>query len=55
MVDFSPPSYELYCRDFVRAIIEGRDPELTVEDALEFDAFLSAAYESARTHQPVAL
>ncbi|MCD6360633.1 MAG: Gfo/Idh/MocA family oxidoreductase [Armatimonadetes bacterium] len=55
MMNFSPPSYELYCADFVRAIIEGREPELTVDDALEFDAFLSAAYESARTHRPVAL
>jgi len=55
MINLSPPSYELYCRDFVQAIIEGRDPELTVEDALEFDAFLNAAYESARTHRAVAL
>ncbi len=55
MVNFSPPSYELYCEDFVRAILDDRDPELSVDDALEFDAFLSAAYESARTHQPINL
>ena len=31
------------------------DNAFSNDDALEFDAFLSAAYESARTHQPVAL
>jgi len=50
---FGRPSYELYLEDFVCAITEGRDPELTVEDAVDFHATLEAAYESARTHQPV--
>ncbi len=50
---FGRPSYELYVDDFVRAIREGRDPELTVADAVEFHATLEAAYESARTYRPV--
>lgn len=53
MVNFSPPSYELYCRDFVQALIAGREPELTIQDALDFDAFLAAAYQSAQSHQVV--
>lgn len=55
MVSISPPSHELYCRDFVDAIRDGREPGLTVDDALEYEAFLSAAYESARAHEPVLL
>ena len=39
--------------DFLRAIIDDRDPELTAEDALEFQRTLEAAYESAATGQPV--
>lgn len=50
---FGRPSYELYVADFVRAIIAGRDPELTVEDAVDYHATLAAAYESARTHRVV--
>jgi len=46
-------SHELYVEDFVAAILDDRDPELTIEDALDYDAFLTAALESARTHQPV--
>lgn len=44
---FGPESWRLYVDDFVRAIIDGRDPELTAEDALEFQRTLEAAYESA--------
>ncbi len=50
---FGRPSHELYVDDFVRAIGEGRDPQLTVEDALDFHATLEAAYQSARAHRPV--
>jgi len=50
---FGRPSYELYVDDFVRAIRDDREPELTVADAVEFHATLEAAYESARTHRPV--
>jgi len=50
---FGRPSYELYVDDFVRAIGDGRDPELTVEDAVHFHATLEAAYESAGTHRTV--
>ena len=55
MVNLSPPSHELYCRDFVDAIRDDREPGLTIDDALEFEAFLAAAHESARTRQPVSL
>jgi len=50
---FGAPSHELYVDDFVRAIRDDREPELTVADAVEFHATLEAAYESARTHRPV--
>ncbi len=50
---FGRASHELYVADFVSAILEDREPELTIEDALDSDAFLVAALESARTHQPV--
>lgn len=50
---FGRASHELYVADFVRAILEDREPELTIEDALDYDAFLAAALQSARTHQPV--
>ncbi|MGD9496925.1 MAG: Gfo/Idh/MocA family protein [Armatimonadota bacterium] len=51
MSAFGRPSHELYVHDFVRAIIEGRDPELTVEDAVDYHATVETAYESARTHR----
>ena len=50
---FGRPSYELYVDDFVDSVLSGRQPELTVEDAVGFHATLEAAHESARTHQPV--
>ncbi len=55
MVSISPPSHELYCRDFVDAIRDNREPGLTIDDALEFEAFLAAAYRSARAHEPAGL
>ncbi|HCU34593.1 MAG TPA: hypothetical protein DGT21_03845 [Armatimonadetes bacterium] len=55
MVSISPASHELYCRDFVGAIREGREPGLTVDDALEYEAFLAAAHASACTHEPARL
>lgn len=50
---FGPESWRLYVDDFLRAIIEGRDPELTAEDALEFQRTLEAAYRSAATGRVV--
>ncbi len=50
---FGPESWRLYVDDFLRAIIDDRDPELTAEDALEFQRTLEAAYESAATGQVV--
>ena len=55
MVNISPPSHELYCRDFVDAIRDGREPGLTVDDALEYEAFLAAAYRSAGAREAVLL
>jgi predicted dehydrogenase len=49
---FGPESWRLYVDDFVRAIIDERDPELTAEDALEFQRTLEAVYQSAATGQP---
>jgi len=50
---FGPESWRLYVDDFLRAIIDDRDPELTAEDALEFQRTLEAAYESAATGKVV--
>jgi len=50
---FGPDSWRLYVDDFLRAIIDDRDPELTAEDALEFQQTLEAAYESASTGKVV--
>ncbi len=50
---FGPESWRLYVDDFLRAIIEGRDPELTARDALEFHLTLEAAYESAATQRVI--
>ncbi|MBD3293192.1 MAG: hypothetical protein GF393_09725 [Armatimonadia bacterium] len=51
---FGPESWRLYVDDFLRAIIDERDPELTAEDALEFQRTLQAAYESAATGRATA-
>jgi predicted dehydrogenase len=50
---FGPPSYQLYVADFVEAILQDREPELTIEDALDYHAFLAAAHQSARAHRPI--
>lgn len=52
---YGPESWRLYVDDFLRAIIDERDPELTARDALEFQRTLEAAYESARTGRATAV
>lgn len=52
---YGPQSWRLYVDDFLCAILEGRDPELTAEDALEYQRTLEAAYESAATGRVVAV
>ncbi len=52
---YGPESWRLYADDFIRAIIDDRDPELTAEDALEFQRTLEAAYESAATGRVIEL
>ncbi|MBT3374369.1 MAG: Gfo/Idh/MocA family oxidoreductase [Lentisphaerae bacterium] len=50
---YTPAHTELYINDVVDAIITGRPPRITVDDALDVIRFIDGCYRSAETGQPV--
>jgi predicted dehydrogenase len=53
--DFAPEHYHaLQDQDFLRAILDGREPSVTGEEGRKVVAMISAIYESGRLHHHVA-
>lgn len=50
---FGSSTARLFVDDFIDAVLTGRRPKITFDDARQVTAVLDAAYASGRTHQPV--
>lgn len=50
---YTPAHTELYINDVVEAILTGRQPRITANDALDVMRFVDGCYRSAETGQPV--
>lgn len=50
---YTPSHTELYINDVVDAILTGRQPRITVDDALDVVRFVDGCYRSVETGQPV--